>query len=89
MISKHRFLVIALVAVLLVSTACAAPTAPVPAAEAPLAANDTASTQASAVNADGTCAVVNEAPELAEEVAAGKLPPAKDRLPEHPLVVKP
>src|SRR4051812_8171616 len=30
-----------------------------------------------------------EAPVLAAQVAAGKLPPVAQRLPEHPLVVKP
>src|SRR5262245_20160007 len=36
-----------------------------------------------------SAALAGEAPMLAEQVAAGKLPPLEQRLPEQPLVVKP
>ncbi len=38
---------------------------------------------------DAGCASYNEAPELAERVAAGELPSVEDRLPTNPLVVEP
>lgn len=75
-----------LFAVLFVFSACAVPTPP--AAEAPAAAAPAVAI-ASTVSADGTCATVNEAPELAELVAAGTLPAAAERLPLHPVVVTP
>lgn len=60
-------------------TATAAPAEPEPtkAAEAP-----TATTAA-----ETTAAKYNEAPMLAEMVAAGKLPPVEERLPKEPLVI--
>lgn len=75
-----------LFAVLFVFSACAVPTPP--AAEAPAAAAPAVAI-ASTVSADGTCATVNEAPELAELVAADTLPAAAERLPLHPVVVTP
>jgi peptide/nickel transport system substrate-binding protein len=44
---------------------------------------------ASLLAQDGACASYNEAPELAEMVAAGELPPVGERLPVNPLVVEP
>jgi peptide/nickel transport system substrate-binding protein len=76
-----------LLTVFFIMSACAAPAGQAPAAEAPAAAPVAAI--ASTVSADGTCATVNEAPELAELVAAGTLPAAAERLPVHPVVVTP
>ena len=39
--------------------------------------------------AETICASYNEAPQLADRVAAGELPPVAERLPEEPLVVTP
>lgn len=39
--------------------------------------------------AQQACTTYNEAPVLAQQVAAGKLPPVAQRLPEHPLVETP
>lgn len=88
------FLIFALVA-------CSAPT-PVPPTSAPQATKvATAAPQATkAVVAEPTKPPAptsvpakpvkyNEAPQLAEQVKAGKLPPVEKRLPEEPLVVKP
>jgi peptide/nickel transport system substrate-binding protein len=44
---------------------------------------------ASLLAQDGACASYNEAPELAEMVAADELPPVGERLPVNPLVVEP
>lgn len=38
---------------------------------------------------DGMCETYNEAPELAERVATGELPPVEERLPINPRVVEP
>ena len=38
---------------------------------------------------DDVCDSYNEAPELAELVAAGELPPVEERLPVNPVVVEP
>jgi len=38
---------------------------------------------------DNACTTYNEAPQLAERVAAGDLPPVAERLPEHPVVLTP
>ena len=86
MSKTHRSWMILCIVPLILS-ACVAPETTAPAATAPEAMPATA--QTSLVGADGACATYTEAPELAERVAAGNLPPAADRLPEHPVVVSP
>jgi peptide/nickel transport system substrate-binding protein len=87
MVTTNRLGALLLV-VLITFTACAAPAVPAPAEEAAPAAATT-NEIVSAVKEDGTCDVYTEAPELAEQVAAGSLPPAQERLPKEPLVVTP
>lgn len=90
------FLSIVTVIVLLLS-ACATPTAaPTTEPQQPPAAEPTATSQAIVVSeATPTTAVVaegtqyKEAPQLAEQVAAGSLPPVDERLPVNPLVTTP
>ncbi len=86
MSKTHRSWMILCIVPLILS-ACVAPETTAPAANAPEAMP--AAAQTSLVGADGACATYTEAPELAERVAAGSLPPAADRLPEHPVVVSP
>lgn len=82
----NRLLGLLLAAVVVVS-ACASPMPQAPTAEGPPTNVET--TAASAVSADGSCETYNEAPELAELVTAGQLPPVTERLPAQPVVVKP
>lgn len=80
--SKRILIPIVLVIALVLSACAGAPSAPAaeaPAAEAPAAAEESA--------AVGTSA--QEAPMLAEMVAAGELPPLEERIPQEPFVVGP
>ena len=82
-VSKKSLLLSLLTLLLMVVAACGSP-APAPAADAPAA---TAPAQAAAPAA--APGEYNEAPQLAEMVAAGELPPVAERLPDEPLVITP
>jgi len=85
--TKNRLWVL-LLATFFILSACAAPnpeSAPA-AEEAPAA--DRAS-DAAQISTDGICETYNESPMLAEQVAAGELPPVAERLPVNPVVVEP
>lgn len=61
-----------------------------PAAEEPAAQEETASEESSESTAEeATGEMANEAPMLAEKVAAGELPPLDERIPAEPLVIEP
>lgn len=86
-INRRQFLYLsAMASVGSIAAACAgqAPAAEAPAAEAPAAAPATGAESAPAVAAPPS--TYNEAPMLAEQVAAGTLPPVDERLPASPLV---
>jgi len=70
------------------STPTAAPTKAPEATKAPAAAT-AAPTKAPAAATAAPTSKYKEAPALAEQVKAGKLPPVADRLPTNPMVIKP
>ncbi len=76
-----------LLALMLVLAACGAGDEPA-AEEEPAAAEEAASADDSDdASADGAMMSSNEAPQLAEMVAAGDLPPLEERIPNDPLVI--
>ncbi len=88
-INRRQFLYMSAVAsVSTLAAACAggSPAVEAPAAEAPAAAPTTAAAAESAPAAAASSSTYNEAPILAERVAAGELPPVDERLPSNPLV---
>lgn len=98
----HVYRVLAALAVVaLIVTACTTPPTPAPATQPPAAVQPTEQKPAEVKPTEAQPAEVKpteapaqptskygEAPQLAEEVKAGKLPPVEDRLPQEPLVVE-
>ncbi|NLD72800.1 MAG: hypothetical protein GX649_08800, partial [Chloroflexi bacterium] len=89
MLSRREFLrVSALVGAGTVAAACTQPTTPAPSAPEPTTAPAGAPAEPAAPAAPGeTPSRYNEAPMLADQVAAGELPPVEERLPENPFVI--
>ncbi len=93
-LSRREFLrVSGLVAASTVAAACAQPAAPepttAPAEPTSLPSGPTAEPAATEEQPSVPATKYNEAPDLAEMVAAGQLPPVDDRLPENPFVMEP
>ncbi|GIV78123.1 ABC transporter substrate-binding protein [Litorilinea aerophila] len=86
----HLFPLLATLVLAALLAACGGPTAPPPAAPS---ANEPAPAQEASSSTESVATAPvdsgNEAPMLAEKVAAGELPPLEERLPETPLVVEP
>ena len=88
-LSRSVTFLLASIALIALLAACGAP-----AAEGPAAAEPDSSSEEAADTAEGDAAAADtgdgkEAPQLAEMVAAGDLPPLEERLPVNPVVVEP
>jgi len=88
-LSRSVTFLLASIALIALLAACGTP-----AAEGPAAAEPDSSSEEAADTAEGDAAAADagdgkEAPQLAEMVAAGDLPPLEERLPVNPVVVEP